>query len=45
MNLNYPIIFLSGILKISCRTDIVDQDQTTRTVLSVNFGDIFLSKM
>ena len=52
MKLNYSIIFLSEILKISCRTDIVDQGQTTQTVqsdvestLSVNLEDAFLSKM
>ena len=44
--------FLSEIFKSSCRTDIVDQDQTIKIVhsdvgstLSVNLGDIFLSKM
>ena len=52
MKLNYSIIFYLEFLKISCRTDIVDQDQTAQTVqsdvgstLSVNLGDVFLSKM
>ena len=41
-----PSIFYLEFLKISCRTDVVDQDQTTKTVppdvgfsLSDNFGE------
>ena len=44
--------FIWIFLKISCRTDIVDQGQTTQTVLSyvgstlsVNLEDVFLSNM